>query len=276
MPGDRLHKAIHPDDNNDQPDETNRCTPAAQAGTNATALSRDKLDNSTPIGNQITAALPLPGLPRVVSRRASPGGDGEQILASGSGDPQADAHDPAADPHRVGVPARSATASSGVCHRPLAGLPMPRVRRSPGSATPRPIARVPGKVHSRLINDDLRAVAELFAFMAANRAEAPRPEAPRPVPHCDPAGPRQRGAGRQLDAARPWACGLPRPRPALAVNGAILSRCPGAGSRHWWRLSCAIRRRALSCPAPARPRPARTPAPAGRARPQGGPARFPG
>ena len=52
--GDRLHKAIHPDDNNDQPDETNRCTPTAQAGTNATALSRDKLDNSTPIGNQIT------------------------------------------------------------------------------------------------------------------------------------------------------------------------------------------------------------------------------
>ena len=51
--GDRLHKAIHPDGNNDQPDGTNRHTPAAQAGTSATAFSRDELDNSTPIGNQI-------------------------------------------------------------------------------------------------------------------------------------------------------------------------------------------------------------------------------
>lgn len=34
--------------------------------------------------------------------------------------------------------------------------------------------RVPGKVHPRLINDDLRAVAELFAFMAANQSEARR------------------------------------------------------------------------------------------------------
>lgn len=32
--------------------------------------------------------------------------------------------------------------------------------------------RIPGKVHPRLINDDLRAVAELFAFVAANQAEA--------------------------------------------------------------------------------------------------------
>ncbi len=32
--------------------------------------------------------------------------------------------------------------------------------------------RAPSVVHPRLINDDLRAVAELFAFLAANRAEA--------------------------------------------------------------------------------------------------------
>jgi hypothetical protein len=53
--GDRLHKAIHPDGNNDQPDGTNRHTPAAQAGTSATAFSHDELDNSNPIGNQIIA-----------------------------------------------------------------------------------------------------------------------------------------------------------------------------------------------------------------------------
>jgi hypothetical protein len=52
--GGRLHKAIHPDGSNDQPDGTNRHTPAAQAGTSTTAFSRDELDNSTPIGNQIT------------------------------------------------------------------------------------------------------------------------------------------------------------------------------------------------------------------------------
>ncbi|MFG2250938.1 hypothetical protein [Spirillospora sp. NPDC048823] len=32
--------------------------------------------------------------------------------------------------------------------------------------------RIPAKVHPRLINDDLRAVAELLSFMAANQAEA--------------------------------------------------------------------------------------------------------
>ena len=52
--GDRLHKAIHPDGNHDQPDGTNRHTPAAQAGTSATAFPHDELDNSTPIGNQIS------------------------------------------------------------------------------------------------------------------------------------------------------------------------------------------------------------------------------
>jgi hypothetical protein len=50
--GDRLHQAIHPDnDNSDQPSGTNRRNPAAQAGTSSTAPSRDELDNSTPIGN---------------------------------------------------------------------------------------------------------------------------------------------------------------------------------------------------------------------------------
>jgi hypothetical protein len=49
---DRLHQAIHPDnDNSDQPSGTNRRNPAAQAGTSSTAPSRDELDNSTPIGN---------------------------------------------------------------------------------------------------------------------------------------------------------------------------------------------------------------------------------
>ena len=42
--------------------------------------------------------------------------------------------------------------------------------------------RVPGKVHPRLINDDLRAVAELFAFMAANQAEARRILGPLATP----------------------------------------------------------------------------------------------
>ena len=57
--GDRLHKAIHPDnDNSDQPGGTNRRNPAAQAGTSSTAPSRDGLDNSTPIGNHKPAMLP--------------------------------------------------------------------------------------------------------------------------------------------------------------------------------------------------------------------------
>ena len=34
--------------------------------------------------------------------------------------------------------------------------------------------RIPGKVRPRQINDDLRAVAELFAFIAANQAETRR------------------------------------------------------------------------------------------------------
>jgi hypothetical protein len=72
--GDRLHKAIHPDDNNDQPDETNRCTPAAQAGTSATALSRDELDNSTPIGNQITRFSTAPDSHRPAAPSADPPG----------------------------------------------------------------------------------------------------------------------------------------------------------------------------------------------------------
>ena len=42
--------------------------------------------------------------------------------------------------------------------------------------------RVPGKVHPRLINDDLRAVAELFAFMDANQAEARRILGPLATP----------------------------------------------------------------------------------------------
>jgi integrase len=42
--------------------------------------------------------------------------------------------------------------------------------------------RVPGTVHPRLINDDLRAVAELFAFMAANQAEARRVLGPLAAP----------------------------------------------------------------------------------------------
>ncbi len=42
--------------------------------------------------------------------------------------------------------------------------------------------RVPGKVHARLINDDLRAVAELFAFMAANQAETRRVLGPLATP----------------------------------------------------------------------------------------------
>ena len=46
----------------------------------------------------------------------------------------------------------------------------------------RPHRRVPGKVHPRLINDDLRAVAELFAFMAANQAEARRILGPLAAP----------------------------------------------------------------------------------------------
>ena len=46
----------------------------------------------------------------------------------------------------------------------------------------RPHRRVPGKVHARLINDDLRAVAELFAFMAANQAEARRVLGPLAAP----------------------------------------------------------------------------------------------
>jgi hypothetical protein len=50
--GGRLHKAIHPDnDNSDQPSGTNRRNPAAQAGTSTTAPSCDGLDSSTPIGN---------------------------------------------------------------------------------------------------------------------------------------------------------------------------------------------------------------------------------
>ncbi len=66
--GDRLHQAIHPDnDNSDQPGGTNRRNPAAQAGTSSTAPSRDELDNSTPIGNHkpimIAAAAPLRGPP---------------------------------------------------------------------------------------------------------------------------------------------------------------------------------------------------------------------
>ena len=52
--GDRLHQAIHPgNDHNDQPRQDEPAhKPAAQAGTSATASSRDDLDNSTPIGNQ--------------------------------------------------------------------------------------------------------------------------------------------------------------------------------------------------------------------------------
>ncbi len=46
----------------------------------------------------------------------------------------------------------------------------------------RPHRRVPGKVRPRLINDDLRAVAELFAFMAANPAEARRVLGPLAAP----------------------------------------------------------------------------------------------
>ena len=42
--------------------------------------------------------------------------------------------------------------------------------------------RVPGKVRPRLINDDLRAVAELFAFMAANQAETRRILGPLAAP----------------------------------------------------------------------------------------------
>jgi integrase len=42
--------------------------------------------------------------------------------------------------------------------------------------------RVPGKVRPRLINDDLRAVAELFAFIAANQAEARRILGPLATP----------------------------------------------------------------------------------------------
>jgi len=44
--------------------------------------------------------------------------------------------------------------------------------------------------------------------------------------------------------------------------------CRGAGSRRRWRRRGAVRRRRSSCPGPAPPRPARTPVPAGRARPR--------
>lgn len=42
--------------------------------------------------------------------------------------------------------------------------------------------RLPGKVHPRLVNDDLRAVAELFDFMAANQAETRRVLGPPAAP----------------------------------------------------------------------------------------------
>src|SRR5260370_39363217 len=40
----------------------------------------------------------------------------------------------------------------------------------------------PAKVHPRLVNDDLRAVAELLAFMAANQGEARRILGPLAAP----------------------------------------------------------------------------------------------
>jgi integrase len=78
------------------------------------------------------------------------------------------------DPREVlADPAR--TASQAAAFRRWDGDP---ASRSDGRAH----RRVPGKVHARLINDDLRAVAELFAFMAANQAEARRVLGPLATP----------------------------------------------------------------------------------------------
>jgi integrase len=78
------------------------------------------------------------------------------------------------DPREV-LADRAATASQAAAFRRWDADP---ASRSDGRAH----RRVPGKVHARLINDDLRAVAELFAFMAANQAEARRVLGPLAAP----------------------------------------------------------------------------------------------
>ena len=57
--------------------------------------------------------------------------------------------------------------------------------------------RGPAKVHPRLVNDDLRSVAELLAFMAAHQPEA----APCPRPSRGAVDGRHRRPRRLLDAA---------------------------------------------------------------------------
>ena len=111
-----------------------------------------------------------------------------------------------------------------------AGGGVPPVGRRPGQPVRQQPAAGPRSVHPRLINDDLRAVAELFAFVAANPAEARRILGPVAV------GRAHRGARRQLVPA-----GDPDPAPARPDRPATTStttpsrrsppRCPCSGCR---------------------------------------------
>ena len=98
-------------------------------------------------------------------------------------------------PGKTPVPAPVRPVAGGRLRRPPRGPGRPgrggavRPRRSAGGPPTRPTAAIPAgprrgpaKVHPRLVNDDLRSVAELLAFMAANQAEARRILGPLAAP----------------------------------------------------------------------------------------------
>lgn len=116
--------------------------------------------------------------------------------------------------------------------------------------------RVPGKVHSRLLNDDLRAVAELLEFMAANQTEARHGLGPRAAPWAPVTEAHAASWFRQVSriphepastmrttsTTRPW----PRSPPSCRCSGCHgRSRCPSAGSRdnRSWPAASMIPRR---------------------------------